>query len=89
MCQVLEVSLSGYYAWRGRLDSARCQENVVLRAKIEFYFERSRGTYGTPRLKADLAEEAGLQVSRRRIGRLMGSANLRVRCKRKFRTTTQ
>lgn len=89
MCQVLEVSLSGYYAWRGRPDSARCQEDVVLRAKIEFYFERSRGTYGTPRLKADLAEEAGLQVSRRRIGRLMGSANLRVRCKRKFRTTTQ
>ena len=89
MCQILEVSLSGYYAWRGRPDSARCQENVALRAKIEFYFERSRGTYGTPRLKADLAEEAGLQVSRRRIGRLMGSANLRVRCKRKFRTTTQ
>ncbi|CAM3947806.1 IS3 family transposase [Deinococcus frigens] len=89
MCQVLEVSLSGYYAWRGRVDSGRCQQDAVLREKIEFYFDRSRGTYGTLRLKADLAEEDGLQVSRRRIGRLMRSANLIVRCKRKFRATTQ
>lgn len=61
----------------------------MLTDKIRFYFDRSRGTYGTLRLKADLTEEDGLQVSRRRIGRLMGSANLKVRCKRKFRTTTQ
>ena len=61
----------------------------MLTDKIKFYFDRSRGTYGTFRLKADLGEEDGLQVSRRRIARLMDSANLRVRCKRKFRTTTQ
>lgn len=61
----------------------------MLTDKIRFYFDRSRGTDGTLRLKADLTEEDGLQVSRRRIGRLMGSANLKVRCKRKFRTTTQ
>lgn len=46
----------------------------MLTDKIKFYFDRSRGTYGTLRLKADLAEEDGLQVSRRRIGRLMSSA---------------
>lgn len=89
MCQVLDVSLSGYYAWRGRPESEHTQEDGVLQGKIKFYFERSRDTYGTPRLKVDLAEEDGLQVSRRRIGRLMNAANLKVRCKRKFRTTTQ
>ncbi|WP_221284439.1 IS3 family transposase [Deinococcus humi] len=71
------------------MDSARCQEEARLTNKIKFYFDRSRETYSTFRLKAGLAEEDGLQVSRRRIGRLMGSANLRVRCKRNFRTTTQ
>lgn len=89
MCQVLDVSLSGYYAWRGRPESEHTQEDRVLQGKIKFYFERSRNTYGTPRLKVDLAEEDGLQVSRRRIGRLMNAADLKVRCKRKFRTTTQ
>lgn len=89
MCQVLDVNLSGYYAWRGRPESKHAREDDVLQEKIWFYFERSRGTYGALRLKADLAEEDGLRVSRRRIGRLMNTANLKVRCKRKFRTTTR
>ena len=89
MCKVLEVSLSGYYAWQKRPENPRKKEDAVLEEKIKFYFERSRGTYGTPRLKVDLAEEAGLQVSRHRIGRLMRSAHLQVRCKRKFRVTTK
>ncbi|MFD1732835.1 IS3 family transposase [Deinococcus malanensis] len=89
MCRMLEVSLSGYYAWRGRPESDHAQEDTVLSENIKFYFERSRENYGTLRLKADLAQEAGLQVSRRRIGRLMKAANLEVRSKRKFRTTTR
>jgi len=65
MCRVLDVSLGGYYAWRGRPESKHTQEDGVLSERIEYYFERSRGTYGTLRLKADLAEEDRLQVSRR------------------------
>nr|WP_083865894.1 IS3 family transposase [Deinococcus peraridilitoris] len=88
MCEVLEVSLSGYYAWRRRPECNRVQKDRVLTAKIITYHQRSRETYGTPRIKEDLAEE-GLMVSRQRIGRLMKAAKLQVRCKRKFRTTTK
>ena len=88
MCQVLEVSVSGYYAWRGRPESTRAQKDRALTEKIKASHQRSRGTYGTPRIRADLADE-GEQVSRQRIGRLMKAANLRVRCKRPFRVTTK
>lgn len=88
MCQVLEVSLSGYYAWRGRPESERVRKDRVLTIKITAHHRKSRGTYGTPRIKMDLAEE-GEVVSRGRIGRLMRAADLEVRCKRKFRTTTK
>lgn len=86
MCKTLEVSLSGYYAWRGRPESGRTRKDRLLTIKIIAHHQQSRETYGTPRLKVDLAEE-GEVVSRYRIGRLMRAANLKVRCKRKFRTT--
>ncbi|GGR39370.1 transposase [Deinococcus ruber] len=54
---------------------------------IQKMYQESRGTYGAPRVQAVLAEE-GQQVSRARITRLMKAAGLKVRCKRKFRTTT-
>lgn len=88
MCQVLEASVSGYYAWRGRPESARTRKDRALTEKIKASHQRSRGTYGTPRIQADLADE-GERVSRQRIGRLMKAANLQVRCKRKFRVTTK
>lgn len=88
MCQVLEVSVSGYYAGRGRPESDRARQDRVLTEKIKASHQRSRETYGTPRIQADLAEE-GERVSRQRIGRLMKAANLQVRCKRKFRVTTK
>ena len=88
MCQVLEVSVSGSYAWRGRPESERARQDRVLTEKIKASHQRSRETYGTPRIQADLAEE-GERVSRQRIGRRMKAANLEVRCKRKFRVTTK
>ncbi|MFB9995009.1 IS3 family transposase [Deinococcus oregonensis] len=88
MCQVLEVSISGYSASRGRPESERITKDRVLTAKIRTSFEESRGTYGALRIKADLCEQ-GEQVSRQRIGRLMRQAALVARGKRKFRTTTK
>jgi len=88
MCQVLEVSVSGYYASWGRPESARARKDRALTEKIQASYQRSRGTYGTPRIQADLADE-GERVSRQGIGRLMKAANLRVRCKRPFRVTTK
>lgn len=88
MCRVLEVSISGYYALRGRPESKRCQENRLLTAKITAYFEDSKGTYGAYRIQKDLQEEQ-LTVSRHRIHNLMRQAGLIARCKQKFRTTTK
>ena len=88
MCQVLEVSVSGYSAWRGRPESARARQDHALTEKIRVSHRRSRGTYGTPGIQADLADE-GERVSRQRIGWLMKAANLVARCKRKYRVTTK
>ena len=88
MCRVLEVSISGYYASRGRPESERITKDRVLTEKIRTSFEESRGTYGALRIKADLHEQ-GERVSRQRIGRLMRQAPLVARGKRKFRTTTK
>jgi putative transposase len=86
MCRLLGVSPSGFYAWRNRQPSARTQANVALTARIRLAHERSRGTYGSPRVHAEL-REAG-PVGRKRVARLMRQAGL-VGCRpRGFRRTT-
>jgi len=49
LCQVLNVSPSGYFAWRSRPASPRQREDLVLLAHIRSAFTRSNGTYGSPR----------------------------------------
>jgi len=88
MCQVLDVSVNGYYVWRGRPKRVRALKDRALTEKIKASHQRSRGPYRTLRIQADLAAE-GERVSRQRIERLMKAANLRVRCKRQFRVTTK
>ena len=61
MCRVLEVSPSGYYAWLERAPSTRARADQALLTRICAIHERSRGTYGAPRIHAELAEE-GIQV---------------------------
>ena len=63
---VLGVSPSGYYARRTRERSAREASDVALSARA--IHERSRGTYGAPRIHAELAAE-GTPVSRKRVAR--------------------
>ena len=65
---VLGVSPSGYYAWRTRERSAREASDVALNARVRAIHERSRGTYGAPRIHAELAVE-GVPVSRKRVAR--------------------
>jgi len=87
MCRVLEISTSGYYAWRQRPLSRRAREDARLRARIETIHTESRGTYGSPRVHAELAE-AGVRISRRRVARLMKQARLEgVSRRRRSRTT--
>ena len=89
MCRVLEVSPSGYYAWRERSQSKRAQRDVELMAKIRRFHARSHGTYGAPRILRDLREEADERVAQKRVARLMRDANLRGVHRRRFVTTTQ
>jgi hypothetical protein len=56
MCRVLEVSRSGYYAWLKREPSDHAQRGGELRERIEEIHEDSRGTYGVPRVYAELKE---------------------------------
>ena len=86
-CRALGVSRSGYHAWRGREPSARAQTDAALSVKVETHFAAGRGVCGTRRIKESLAEE-GLEVSRRRIGRLMAENDLVVKTRRKFKPTT-
>ncbi|MFA9462588.1 IS3 family transposase [Thiohalorhabdus methylotrophus] len=88
MCRVLGVSRSGFYAWRRRQPSARERADRALLGQIRAIHGRSRGTYGAPRIHAELAE-AGFPVSRKRVARLMRQDSLRGVTRRKgIRTTT-
>jgi putative transposase len=76
MCRVLEVSRSGYYAWRKRPTSEREMADQALTEQIKVIYGKSQGTYGSPRIQAELAAE-GVKVSRKRVARLMRQADLR------------
>ena len=76
LCRVLGVSRSGYYAWAGRAESARVREDRRLRLTIIEAHRRSRGTYGAPRIFAEL-RELEVRTSRKRVARLMREAEIR------------
>ena len=88
MCQLLEVSRSGYYAWRSRPASRRAQDDLVLLEAIKRIHAASGGVYGAPRITTELREE-GYDCGRRRVARLMRQAGLRGCPKRRFKVTTQ
>jgi putative transposase len=75
MCRALDVSPSGFYAWRQRGLSARAVRDVHLSAQIAVSHARSDETYGAPRILADL-RAAGEPVSQKRVARLMRAAEL-------------
>ena len=88
MARVLGVSPSGYYAWRHRERSARERSDEALSARVHEIHQRSRGTYGAPRIHAELAAE-GTQVSRKRVARVMREAGLSGVSRRKGPRTTR
>jgi transposase InsO family protein len=87
LCRLLGVSRSGFYAWLDRVPSARSQEDAKLRVHVSSIHERSRGTYGAPRVHAELRAQ-GFLASRKRVARLMGELGVRSRRKRRFKATT-
>ena len=87
MCALLGVSPSGYYAWAQRLRSLRSQADEKLLARIRAIHQRSRGTYGAPRIHFELAVQ-GFLVSRKRVARLMREAGLQGVSRRRHIVTT-
>ena len=83
LCQLLGVSRSGYYAWCCREPSLRSRADQALTAQIRTIHERSRATYGTPRIHAELRAQ-GVRCGRKRVARLMRGAGL-VGCHRRRR----
>jgi len=75
LCRLLGVSRSGYYAWRRRPPSARTRADQGLSQRIWEIHEQSRGTYGTPRIWAEL-HHAGVACSRKRVARLLRQAGV-------------
>jgi putative transposase len=90
LCRVLKVSRSGYYDWKDRPPSKRDRENAALTCQITEIHERSRGTYGYPRVHAEL-KALGVRCSRKRVARLMRKAGIQgcLRGRKRHTTTTR
>jgi putative transposase len=88
LCHALEISVRGYYAWRGRIPSPHEQADQALGVQIGHAFALGRGVYGSPRIQAFLRMQ-GIRCGRKRVVRRMRAQGLcaqRVR-RRKPRTT--
>ncbi len=86
MCRRLGVSRSGYYAWAQRGFGARRESDEQLGTEIEALHQKSRGTYGSPRIHQAIRRRR--PVGRRRVIRLMQQRGLRGRQRRRFKRTT-
>lgn len=82
---MLNVSTSGYYDWLGRPESPRALRNKELTKMIRHIHEESRGSYGSPRVHAELVLGLGEQVNRKRVERLMREADLQGAYRRRRR----
>jgi putative transposase len=88
VCEVLEVSRSGYYAWLERPESARAKRRKDLAVKVKAIHQENRGVYGSPRVYQALAA-AGESVCENTVAKVMREQEIRAKTKRRFvpRTT--
>lgn len=84
MCKVLNVSVSGYYAWMKRPESERALANTELRERIAEVYKRNRKVYGSPRITKALEQE-GVPCGENRVARLMVEAGITADQKPKFK----
>jgi putative transposase len=76
MCQVLEVSRSGFHGWERRPPSDRALSDAWLIEQIKEIHEQARGVYGSRRVTAELRLGYGIEISRKRVQRLMRAAGI-------------
>ena len=87
MCELYDVSTSGYYAWVGRTPSKRDQVDEDLAKRIQESYKASRKTYGSPRVLKDLRKK-GIRCSRKRVARIMRQNGLQGVQKARYRPRT-
>jgi putative transposase len=87
LCRVLDLSRAAFYAWVDRPPSPHTVEDRRLAILVREAFERSRRTYGSPRVHAELAAQ-GVFVSKKRVARIMRQEGLRARVRRRYKCTT-
>jgi putative transposase len=89
LCRTLGVSESGFHDWRARPPCARSRADAALLETIREIHRMSRGTYGSPRVWAELRLGAGIRVSRKRVERLMRRHSLEGVYRRRKRGCTR
>lgn len=87
LCQVLDVSRSGYYVWQRRPLSSQKQRQHMFLEKIQDIHQHSRQTYGSPRVHAEL-EAQGETCNVKTVAKLIRDHEVRAKTKRKFKATT-
>jgi putative transposase len=87
MCRVMDVSVSGYYRWRGRPPAPRASQDAELLVRLREHHHASRQTYGRLRLRAALRND-GIRVSGKRVRRLMRLGGITVFTRRRYKATT-
>jgi transposase InsO family protein len=87
LCRCLQLTPSGYYAWRRRGPSRRSHQDLELIRQLRVIHAINRRVYGRPRLHRALRAE-GRRVSAKRVARLMRQAGLSAQGRRRFRVTT-
>jgi len=87
MCDMLGVGRTSYYDWLNAQPSPRTLENQMLAAKIKDVFMENHCTYGTRRIRRVMRNN-GINISRRRVGKLMKEQLLVCKTKRRFKITT-
>ena len=87
-CRALGVSRSWFYKWKDGVLTPRAARRRALAAEVRRLFAAHRGTYGSPRITADL-RAAGWQVSENTVAAVMREQGLAARRKKKRRATTR
>ena len=85
LCDVLQVSPSGFYGWAGRGAACPRERDAALKVRIRALHRESRGTYGAPRLTRAL-KRSGMRIGHNRVARLMREEGIHGLPRKKWRS---
>ena len=87
MCEVLNVSRSGFYDWWSRNNSEKKNKIDELKATMKEIFQKSRSTYGSPRMHKELLRK-GFRIGKEKVAELMRDAGLKAKAAKRFKAST-